>query len=120
MIILDTYSVCVGVRDFSWLMIVGSIVVLLASIVIIACLKKWNSLIPLFIGVLLAGVVLFIFGCAFKGPTLYETRYVVTFNDDICVNEAFKNYDIIEKQGKLWILKDINETPYEEPKYEVR
>ena len=117
MIILNTYSICVSVGGFSWLFIIGSIIVLLSSIIIIACLKKeWISFIgPIFIGVLLAGVVLLTFGWVFGGSTLYKTRYVVTFNDDICVNEAFKNYDVIEKQGNLWILEDINEIPYEKP-----
>lgn len=36
------------------------------------------------------------------------TDFDITIDDDVSINEVYDNYDIIDKQGEIWTLKEKN------------
>jgi hypothetical protein len=50
----------------------------------------------------------FTFACRYK---VYETRYQVILND-ISAEEFNEKYEIVEQQGKIYVVRDRNEETF--------
>ena len=71
-----------------------------------------NSVNGWLIGLLIGGIVAFIFGisvgCALGKPTEYETQYKVTISDEVPMNEFLERYEIIDQEGKIYTVREKN------------
>lgn len=53
-------------------------------------------------GLLIGGSI----GFASGEPTAYETQYKVTVSDEVPMNEFFAQYEIIDQEGKIYIVRE--------------
>ena len=63
-------------------------------------------------GLLIGGPI----GFASSEPTAYETQYKVTVSDEVPMNEFLERYEIIDQEGKVYIVRERND--YVEPEIE--
>lgn len=42
-------------------------------------------------------------------PKEYETRYKVTIDDTVSLNEFFETYEIVDQDGKIYIVREIKD-----------
>lgn len=40
-------------------------------------------------------------------PTAYETHYKVTISDEVPMNEFLERYEIIDQEGKIFIVREV-------------
>ena len=43
-----------------------------------------------------------------KTPTAYETQYKVTISDEVSMNDFYEHYEVIEQDGKIFIVRERN------------
>ena len=99
--------------NWLWCGIVGGAVfgcILLAGILLCIKYSDWAMLpvlvfLGLFGGALCGSAV----GATYSTPTKYETRYKVTISDDILMNDFLERYEIIDQEGKIYTVREINE-----------
>ena len=48
----------------------------------------------------------YIIGMATGTPTDYETHYKVVISDEVQMNDFFKNYEIVNQDGKIYEIKE--------------
>ena len=41
-------------------------------------------------------------------PTKFETRYKVTISDEVSMVEFFERYEIIEREGKIYTIREVD------------
>lgn len=63
------------------------------------------------IGIVISSILLFaslivMAGCKFIEQPTGRYRYEVTINKDVSIQEVYEKYNVIEKDGKKWILED--------------
>ena len=88
-----------------WLMltITGVIVGLMFGV----CTKSWNvfwAVLGTFVAVGL--VVAIPCGGSNRVPTNYETQYKVTISDEVSMNEFNEKYEIINQEGKIYMVRE--------------
>ena len=68
---------------------------------------EWG-LIPtcLILGIIGGMMLGFLFGELCKTPTTYETHYKVTIDDSVSMNEFLDKYEILDQEGKIYIVKE--------------
>lgn len=47
-------------------------------------------------------------GDGLKTPTSYETEYKVTISDEVSLNEFYEHYEVIDQEGKIFTVREIN------------
>lgn len=60
------------------------------------------------IGGLILGMIL---GCVFASnaaPVEYETQYKVTISDEVKMNDFLEKYEIVDQDGKIYIVRERN------------
>ena len=60
------------------------------------------ALVGIICGLLIGGPI----GFASGEPTAYETQYKVTVSDEVPMNEFFAQYEIIDQEGKIYIVRE--------------
>lgn len=67
------------------------------------------------IGVLVSGIIgLFLFAavCTMsEEPIAYETQYKVLLDESIQLTEFFEKYEILDQDGKIYIIRERNLSP---------
>lgn len=63
------------------------------------------------IGIVISSVLFFtslivMVGCKFIEQPTGRYRYEVTINKDVSIQEVYEKYNVIEQDGKKWILED--------------
>ena len=47
-------------------------------------------------------------GSEIAKPTEYETQYKVTISDEVPMNDFLERYEIIDQEGKIYTVREIN------------
>ena len=69
--------------------------------------KKEDFILVIIFGLLVSTMVSSpVFGTA---PKEYETRYKVIIDDTVSLNEFFETYEIIDQDGKIYIVREIKD-----------
>ena len=87
--------------------LVVAIVGLIMSLAIVLAFIEYGELKDGVIGIVLAVICIFLMVKA--GNSQYETgryTYEATIDENVSINEVYKHYDVIEQNGKKWILED--------------
>jgi len=48
-------------------------------------------------------------GAVFEIPKTYETQYKVIISDEVQMNEFFEEYEIVDQDGKIYIIREKTE-----------
>lgn len=74
--------------------------------------SKWlsNMLSAVIIGVLGGAFAGGMLGTAYAIPVEYETQYKVITSDEILMNDFFNKYEIVDQEGKIYTVREINES----------
>lgn len=48
-------------------------------------------------------------GYATGDPVKYETQYKVTISDEVQMNEFLEQYEIIDQDGKIYVIREKGE-----------
>lgn len=97
---------------FNWNSFVVAFCIILGGVTIagimISCVNDdWFYLVfAIIVGVLFGCIVGAIFGTGTHTPTEYETRYKVTISDEVSMNEFLEKYEIIDKEGKIYTVRE--------------
>ena len=60
----------------------------------------------------IVGLFLFAAVCvASKEPIVYETQYKVLLDESIQLTEFFEKYEILDQDGKIYIIRERNLSP---------
>jgi hypothetical protein len=73
--------------------------------------RELNGIEVLFIssiGLLLGGMIGAGFGIVASSPVSYTTEYKVTISDEVSMTEFYEHYEVIEQDGKIFTVKEIN------------
>jgi hypothetical protein len=68
----------------------------------------WGLGITVFLVVFIVGSALFgtLIGCTTGEPIEYETQYKVVIDDSVSMNEFLEKYEIIDQDGKIYIVRE--------------
>lgn len=74
-----------------------------------SCLGTGGIIATVIIGFVIGlGVFGTIIGAATNGtPTAYETHYKVTVSDEVPMNEFLERYEIVDQDGKIFIVREV-------------
>ena len=96
--------------EFNWLAfaVVFSVTAIISTVIAFDAFvstsdRIWGLITAVFAG-LLMGIIA---GAASATPVSYETRYKVTVDDSVSMNEFLDTYEIIDTEGKLITVKEI-------------
>ena len=90
------------------------VIATIVIMIIIGAFVAWHecdgSFVILFLlfGIVISALVAVIISSATSYPAAYETHYKVTINDEVSLNEFYEKYEIIEQEGKIYIVREIN------------
>ena len=70
-------------------------------------LDRFGLIVSLIAGILLGG--LFSSVTASVIPIGHETQYKVTISDEVSMNEFLERYEIIEQEGKIYTVREIED-----------
>ena len=59
-------------------------------------------------GVILGGIIGML-PATLKSPLGYETHYKVTISDEVSMNEFLSKYEIIDQEGKIYTVREIED-----------
>ena len=109
--ILATEEV-VAAYEFSWVIYIGIIIVLasLGAAIGYCCSDHptiQDAIPGLIIGIMFGAVIGF-FPASFMIPREYETQYKVTISDEVSMNDFLSKYEIIDQEGKIYIVRERN------------
>ena len=91
----------------------GSMFGFCAIIGVITSVKNLDwDLIPifLFVGLISGAFTGSIFGGAYDTPIEYEMQYKVTISDEVLMNDFLDKYEIVDQEGKIYTVREINES----------
>lgn len=102
---VEILSTC---QSYGWELLVASIVYLILPIlnIIIVCSEKYTRqfVIPCIIALFFGAIFLFEF---FNSN---HTEYEVTINDNVSFTEFMDRYEILERNGNIYTIKEIVES----------
>lgn len=116
--ILAMEEVAVAFGWNTWGMLFGFIVAAgifgLAGLLVEAAEGPGSGWVVFVSGTLIAGLIM---GLAFSStcgePTAYETQYKVTVSDKVSMNEFLERYELIDQEGKVYVVRERDD--YMEP-----
>ena len=112
--ILATEEVAVAWANWNWKGFLSTIVlvfVITAIFSIVAgIIDGANMGIVVFLASFIIGSALFgtLVGLTTGEPTEYETQYKVVIDDSVSMNEFVEKYEIIDQDGKIYIVREID------------
>lgn len=69
--------------------------------------SEWiGSIVIAVLGAVIGCIFGYIIGIATGTPTDYETHYKVVISDEVQMNDFFKNYEIINQDGKIYEIRE--------------
>jgi hypothetical protein len=110
--ILATEEVAIAWASWNWkgfLLTVGlCFLVAIVAGVLAGVSDDWELGVIIFLVVFIAGGALFgtLIGCTTGGPIEYETQYKVVIDDSVSMNEFTEKYEIIDQDGKIYIVRE--------------
>ena len=100
--ILNTFEYVEKVPGWQIAILVVVGLVLIFFEVFFACQKEWGrSLASAFLALILIGLALLL--CSTK---IEETRYECAIDDTTSFNEVMENYEVVERRGDIWVLRE--------------
>lgn len=80
---------------------------------IIGCLVSWTEgwqylVLCVVLGIICGGIFGLIVGAGEGIPTEYESHYKVTLSDEVSMNEFAERYEIVNQDGKIYTIREIN------------
>ena len=68
---------------------------------------RFGLIVSLIVGILLGGLFSSVIASAI--PIGHETQYKVTISDEVSMNEFLERYEIIEQEGKIYTVREIED-----------
>ena len=110
--ILNQWEV-VSKSVFSWDSFFGGVAVGFGLVVMITFLLmigdfEWQLFFQIiaFVGIIAALIVGVVSGCIITTPIEYETRYEVTIDSEVSMQEFMDKYEIIETRGSIYTVRE--------------
>ena len=70
-------------------------------------LGDWSYLVgSLMVGIIIGGLLAGMIGDMACIPTKYTNQYKVTISDEVSMNEFNEKYEIIDQEGKIYIVRE--------------
>ena len=98
---------------FSWDSFFGGVAVGFGLVVLITYLLmihdfEWGLFFQIiaFVGIITALVMGVVCGCVIATPVEYETRYEVTIDSEVSMQEFMDKYEIIETRGSIYTVRE--------------
>ena len=109
--ILATTEIAV---DYAWDWKVYCITIAITSVVsaILTFLMYHQDLEDILTGLvagLLIGAIIGVLPASINKPIAYETEYKVTIADEVSMNEFMAKYKIVNQEGKIYTVREIND-----------
>lgn len=110
--ILATEEVAVAWANWNWkgFLVTAGLCFLVGIIagILTGVSDDWELGVIIFFVVFIIGSALFgtLAGCATGEPIEYETQYKVVIDDSISMNEFTEKYEIIDQDGKIYIVRE--------------
>ena len=111
--ILSSEEVAIAWETFNWsafgaVVIVMFVIALVAGVAVGLKEQEWWAFWAMFIilftvGSLIAGLTV---GFNTGEPTEYETHYKVTIDDSVSMSEFMDKYEIVDQDGKIFIVRE--------------
>lgn len=107
--ILATSEV-VSAYEFSWVIYIGTIIVLVVLMVMASiCSVRYVGAEDIVAGAIIGLVFGAIFGLFPANnivPSEYTTHYKVTISDEVSMNDFLERYEIIDQEGKIYTVRE--------------
>ena len=113
--ILATEEVVCAWASWNWLAFLGGVIIamlvfLLVGILVGSIEGSETGWICFIAGSIIGGLVLGIsMGTNLGEPIEYETHYKVTISDEVSMNEFLERYEIIDRDGKIYTVREVKE-----------
>ena len=107
----EEVAVAFGFNDVAF-WITFAIIALFAFIYSVVAMIRYDvGFATVLFTILCMAAVLFgcLFGTGLAEPIEYETRYKVTISDEVPMNEFLERYEIIDRDGKIYIVREVKE-----------
>lgn len=110
--ILAAEEVAIAWESWNWegfLLVVGLCFLVAVIVGILAGVTEdWGLGVMIFLMIFIAGGAFFgtLIGTTTGEPIEYETRYKVVIDDSISMNEFTEKYEIIDQDGKIYIVRE--------------
>ena len=104
-IVLNSYEILTNPSSIFLYLVWGFVFTTLALILLYLFIVDNYSSISTAIYAIAAGVLAVIFFCNIPEKK-YETRYQVTIDDSVAMNEFQNKYEIIEVEGKIYTVRE--------------
>ena len=104
--ILNSYEILTNASSIFFILIWGVIFTTLAlGLLYLFIMNDSDSSISIIIFAIMAGILAIILFCNIPEKK-YETRYQVTADDSVSMNEFQSKYEIIEVEGKIYTVRE--------------
>ena len=97
---------------FNWKVYLIAIVIITGLMTLMSCFYGGFYFEEVIIGLITGvvfGAIFGIFPAMQSTPSEYETRYKVIISDEVSMNEFLDRYEIINKEGKIYTVRERND-----------
>lgn len=110
-LILNTTTVS---DSASWVLIIGPLFGIIAVVAFYFMVVSMNEKVSAVCGITAVITLIIALGIAIFSKTCWRTnernQYECVIDNDVSIVEVYKNYNVIERRGDIWILEDkVNE-----------
>lgn len=83
----------------------------ITGVIISVTNSDWDLMpIFLFMGLMCGAFCGSIIGAAYDIPVEYETQHKATISDEVLMNDFLEKYEIINQDGKIYTVREINKS----------
>ena len=90
-----------------WCIAAGLILTLISAVLVIVSIvnESWVGFAFAFIGII-AGIVIGSCGGSYNKASINYVEYKVTIDDDVSMNEFYEHYEVLDQEGKIFIVRE--------------
>lgn len=114
--ILATEEVVCAWASWNWLAFLGGVIIAMFIFLFVGCFiavltdDSANGWVCFIAGSIIGGLILGAsMGANLGEPIEYETHYKVTVSDEVPMNEFLERYEIIDRDGKIYTVREVKE-----------